>query len=191
MDASTNATPGAYLHREHRTIERVLRVLDLLVRRAADGRGFETDAFARCITFLHAFADVCHHAKEEDVLFPALEARGIPRDSGPIGVMLHEHRLGRVLVSQMSAALDDVRRGAHDAAPRFCGVAREYIELLRQHIFKEDHVLFRMADNVLSNADGAALCGRLCSVDCGMFEGHRRSELEQIADELDRAWPAP
>ncbi|MCG3125758.1 MAG: hypothetical protein CHACPFDD_00585 [Phycisphaerae bacterium] len=189
MDRLPSDTPGAYLHREHRIIERVLRVFDQLVRRAVESRNFEVEALSRCVTFLHAFADVCHHAKEEDVLFPVLEAHGIPRESGPIGVMLHEHRVGRALVSRMSAALDEVRRGVDDGVARFCGIAREYIELLRQHIFKEDHVLFRMADTVIPGAESATVCGRLCKVDCGTFAGHRRAELEQLADELERAWP--
>jgi hemerythrin-like domain-containing protein len=33
--------------------------------------------------FLSVFADTCHHGKEEDFLFPGLEAAGIPNEGGP------------------------------------------------------------------------------------------------------------
>jgi hemerythrin-like domain-containing protein len=33
--------------------------------------------------FLTVFVDKCHHGKEEEFLFPALEAAGIAREGGP------------------------------------------------------------------------------------------------------------
>jgi hypothetical protein len=54
--------------------------------------------------FFQQFADQCHHAKEEDVFFPVLKQRGIPEQGGPIGVMLHEHDLGRDCVGRMREA---------------------------------------------------------------------------------------
>lgn len=46
------------------------------------------------VGFPQTFADKCHHGKEERSLFPALVFAGIPKENGPIGVMLHEHTTG-------------------------------------------------------------------------------------------------
>ena len=95
------------------------------------------------------------------MFFPVLKQRGIPEQGGPIGVMLHEHVLGRDCVGRM--------REASQAQPfdarTFADAARQYIPLLRQHIFKENNVLFRMAERVMSEADDADVTGRFSQVE--------------------------
>jgi hemerythrin-like domain-containing protein len=111
--------------------------------------------------FFQQFADQCHHAKEEDVFFPILKRRDIPEQGGPIGVMLHEHGLGWGCVGQM--------REASPAQPfearTFAEAARQYLPLLRQHIFKENNILFRMAERVLSEADDSNVTGRFSQIE--------------------------
>jgi hemerythrin-like domain-containing protein len=65
------------------------------------------DLFRQGVDFVRNFADRCHHAKEEENLFPRMEARGVPRDGGPIGVMLFEHEEGRAYVRAIAGAIDD------------------------------------------------------------------------------------
>ncbi len=177
--------PSAVLRAEHRVIVRVLEVLRRLVERSERSERFEIDALKRCVTFFRLFADACHHAKEEDLLFPVLEGRGIPREGGPIGVMLHEHAVGRQLTREMGEALAAFERGDLDAERTFCGTAREYLALLTNHIEKEDHCLFAMGDQAMTSDDQASLCKKFCEVGCRAFEGQRREELEHIADELE------
>jgi len=177
---------SAVLRREHRIIERVLAVLEQLVARAEDGQGFELAALQRCVEFFRLFADACHHAKEEDLLFPALEAQGVPRDGGPIGVMLYEHTIARQLTREMHEALAAHEQGQPDAAAHFCKAAHAYLNLLTNHIHKEDNVLFNIGDNVLSEEACARLCTAYGEVGCRSFGGRRREELERIADELEQ-----
>ncbi|MFQ5414844.1 MAG: hemerythrin domain-containing protein [Phycisphaerae bacterium] len=182
--------PTAVLKAEHQIILRVIGVLSRLVARHEDGDGFETGALARCVGFFRLFADACHHAKEEDLLFPALESRGIPRDGGPIGMMLYEHTLARQYTREMGDALEGVERGDTEATKAFTAAAHRYAELLQNHIYKEDNVLFNMGDQVMTDADQETLCSRFCAVGCRSFGGKTREELEHIADELEAEWPA-
>jgi hemerythrin-like domain-containing protein len=129
------------LSAEHRVIETVLGALEKL---AGDGERAARADWAKAIDFLRNFADKCHHLKEEYLLFPALEARGIPREGGPIGMMLAEHEEGRGYVRAMAAALEAGERQI------LRDKATAYVRLLREHILKEDEVLFQMADGVLS-----------------------------------------
>ena len=189
MNQSTKGErPSAVLRAEHQVILRVIGVLDKLVARVERGGGFEGSAFAQCVEFFQLFADACHHAKEEGLLFPAMEARGIPREGGPIGVMLHEHQIARGFTRDMADALEAERRGEPDAQRRFTAAARQYIDLLQNHIFKEDNVLFTMGDRVMTEEDQQSLCGRFCEAGCMTFGGKRREELERIADALEGAW---
>ena len=153
-----------------------------------DGDELEIPALGQCVEFFQLFADACHHAKEEDLLFPVLESRGVPNEGGPIGVMLHEHRLGRQYVGAMAAALE--RLGAGDATARsdLVRAAHDYLDLLRQHISKEDNVLFMMGDQVMTEADQTDLTARFCEAGCRAFGGKSGEELEAMAGELERTW---
>lgn len=185
---SQTQEPTAVLRDEHQTILRVLGVLGKLVERAETGSSFETASLRECVEFFRLFADACHHAKEEDLLFPVLEKRGIPRENGPIGMMLYEHTLARGFTKDMGEALDAHDRQESDAAERFLTSARQYVELLTNHIFKEDNVLFNMGDGVMTAEDRADLCGKFCEVQCGSFGGKKREELERMADALETRW---
>lgn len=146
---------------EHELIERGLTLLEKAVAKIDAGQHLPDGFSVWAPRFFQQFADQCHHAKEEDVFFPVLKRRGIPDQGGPIGVMLHEHVLGRDYVGRM--------REASQAQPfdarTFAEAARQYIPLLRQHIFKENNVLFRMAERVMSEADDADVTSRFSQVD--------------------------
>jgi len=185
---SVDNQPTTELRKEHQLILRVLNVLRTLVDRHDAKQGFEFQSFRSAVQFFQLFADACHHAKEEELLFPVLEARGIPREGGPIGVMLEEHRVARELTARMAGALDAQARGDSGAENAFKQAARDYIALIENHIFKEDNVLFNLSDRVLNEADSDKLCARFCEVGCRSFGGKRKEELAALADALESTW---
>lgn len=182
---NTNNPPTHELRQEHRVIEKVLRVLDVLVSRTDS---FEAAALRDCVSFFRLFADACHHGKEEDMLFPVLEQGGMPREGGPIGVMLQEHTIGRRLVGGMAETLPAAEAGDAAAQAKFRELAREYVQLLTQHIWKEDNVLFNMSDQVIRGEAKAQLSQSFCDFRCKAFEGKRREELENLAESLVSRW---
>lgn len=133
------------LFTEHELILRALTVLEGLARQVRGGAPLEPAAARRLLDFFADYADRHHHAKEEDVLFPWMTARGFPSQGGPLVVMLEEHREGRSCVQAMNEALGG---SAPDAGARFAAVAERYVDLLRSHIEKENHILFPMADSL-------------------------------------------
>ncbi|MGQ9587918.1 MAG: hemerythrin domain-containing protein [Thermoplasmata archaeon] len=143
--------PTEELKREHRAIERMLEI----VRKASDRleRGEEVDPrlFMDAADFFRNFADRCHHSKEEKLLFEKMVARGIPRTSGPIAVMLREHDDGRSYVKRIAYLTEK------SITPRtrsdLVEAGRGYFSLLSAHIDKEDNILYPMADEVLLEKD--------------------------------------
>jgi hemerythrin-like domain-containing protein len=179
----TQADPTGVLREEHRWILDVTGALERELDRVGAGSP-DPAQMDRCVRFLRLFADACHHGKEEDLLFPALEDHGLPRDSGPIAVMLAEHREGRRLVGIMADALPAVAEGGNGALSRFEKAGRDYAALIRGHIGKEDGVLFQMADQIIE----APACARLCQAyekTCdSKFEGCTKAELEALGREI-------
>lgn len=180
--------PVNELKAEHQIILRVIRALANGLDEFERSGDFPAGFFQKCVTFIRLFADACHHGKEEDLLFPVLESRGIPRDGGPIGVMLYEHQVGRKLTKEMAAALDALPSDGPSAKTKFVQNARQYVDLLTNHIFKEDNVLFNMGARIMSTDDRTTLERDFCSVNCKVFEGHRREQLHQLADEIEARW---
>lgn len=149
--------PTDILMDEHRVIEQVLDCLEVMTDRCSTS-GKLDGASARAATeFFREFADRCHHAKEEAHLFPLLEARGLPRDGGPAGVMILEHEEGRSCVRGMTEEIDGAASGDPASVERFERHARHFVSLLRQHIDKEDDCLFPMANQALTPEDQEAL----------------------------------
>jgi hemerythrin-like domain-containing protein len=101
------------------------------------------------LDFFKGFVDRCHHGKEEDVLFPELERRGVPREGGPIGVMLSEHEIGRGHVRSMADSRSRLARGEAGSSAAIREQSHAYCDMLRAHIYKENNVLFPMADRLV------------------------------------------
>ena len=146
---------------EHELIERGLSLLEDAIIKIEDGQVLPEGFSAWVVRFFQQFADQCHHAKEEDVFFPALKERGILEKGGPIGVMLYEHKLGRDCVGRMQEASQTKPFDSH----KFADAAKQYVPLLHEHIFKENNVLFRVAEQVMSEADDADVTAKFSQVE--------------------------
>ncbi len=141
------------LRQEHDAILQMLDVSEALAQRLAAGAPVEPQRLTEMLEFFQTFADRCHHGKEEDLLFPLLERKGLMRAGGPVGVMLDEHEQGRALVRRMTDAAQAYNDHDATAGRRYADASRRYASLLRQHIDKENHILFMLADRLLSPAE--------------------------------------
>ncbi len=142
--------PTEILSGEHRIIEQVLDCLEKIAQNCATEGRLDKNSAEQALDFFRNFADRCHHGKEETHLFPAMEAKGFPRQGGPTGVMLDEHEQGRADVRGMAEAVEGAAAGRSEAVTRFVAHAHGYVGLLREHIEKEDHCLFGMANQALN-----------------------------------------
>ncbi|MEK6674932.1 MAG: hemerythrin domain-containing protein [Planctomycetota bacterium] len=178
---SGTESPMQVLKNEHRVIEKVLDAME----RQVDGP-IDREFYTQSIDFLRNFADGCHHAKEEDQLFPILESVGIPRDGGPIGCMLHEHEQGRALIRLIADNLDAAAQGDAGAAKNVRRAASSYIALLRQHIYKEDNVLFVMADEALGPHEQQLMRDAFHRADEATACASRHGQYVTLAEDLSR-----
>lgn len=164
-----NTKASRQLREEHEGIRIMLRIMEAMRKRIEENGNLDNAHFAAVLEFLKVFVDKCHHAKEEELLFPSLEAMGIPIEGGPIGIMLHEHTLGRALVQAMEEAFAAYSHGEKLALQELSRKTQDYISLLSEHIDKESGVLFDLADHMLSELKQMEL-----------YEGFERIEAERI-----------
>lgn len=137
------------LSSEHRVIERAIAALDAAADRLEAGKPVRPGFFLDAARFITNFADGWHHGKEEGALFEAMARSGMQMDDGPVGMMMYEHDRARELTSGLRKATERWAAGDAGMADTVVDYARGYSELLTQHIYKEDNILFPMAAQVI------------------------------------------
>ena len=128
---------------EHQNILKVIDVVLNECEQLENGEAIDVKFFQKVISFIKNYADGFHHVKEEDILFKTMLSNLEHMHCNPIPVMLNEHDLGRHYVKGMVLAL------AQENVESLIENARGYCFLLQNHIYKEDNVLYPMAEQAL------------------------------------------
>jgi hemerythrin-like domain-containing protein len=144
--------PIEKLKAEHQIILKGIDLLEKGVSFVEAGTDISPDYFRKAIDFIRNYADRYHHAKEENILFTRLAQVGFSPKAGPVAVMLFEHDQSRGFISKLESANERYAAGDKNAVTEIIENARIYAALLRQHIQKEDIVLYPMAENALGDA---------------------------------------
>jgi hemerythrin-like domain-containing protein len=161
---------------EHRLIERVIEGLTAFAAETSRRTTDDKPELARFVTFIREFADGAHHGKEENVLFAAMVEAGFPREAGPIGVMLAEHHEGRRLVGILRGLAEQQDPWTAEDRHLLVEAAEGYGGLLRQHIHKEDAILYPMAEARLAPDALETVHAR-----CGSYDQAHAAEHERLA----------
>lgn len=132
------------LTREHELIEQVVGSMLTFAEQLKEGDAPVSDG-REIVRFFRIFAGELHHAREEDVLFPALvnEAE-LPGERGPVAVLLADHREMAELLEGMEATLSGEL--TPEAKRRFSELAYAYANQLLPHIDAENSVLIPEAE---------------------------------------------
>jgi hemerythrin-like domain-containing protein len=140
------------------------------------------------VYLIRNYADGFHHGKEEKILFPALEVKGFSPRQGPVAVMLSEHIQGRNFVKGMAENIALYKEGAMPALEQVFINMTGYVNLLRNHISKENNILFRMADKALSEEDHKTLLERYAAVTPFTENGDGIPEYLSIIERLEEKY---
>jgi hemerythrin-like domain-containing protein len=174
---------------EHEAVKTTLKILKRIGDDVAEtGKISNPDHLAQLLDFFITFVDKCHHGKEEELLFPALEEVGVSREGGPVGVMLKEHQQGRDLIYEMKFALYQYGHGDKDAAQIFIQHANNYVTLLKFHIDKENNVLFPMAEKHLPKSKMDELKKGFDRIEEDKIGAGKHEYYHQILDELEKEY---
>jgi hemerythrin-like domain-containing protein len=145
------------LRQEHVLIQDVPDSLERGAKKLGDGEKLPAEFFTGAADFIRGFADDAHHRKEEGVLFKALARHGFSEEAGPVAVMLAEHNEARRFTQMLVESAERLQGGDASAREDVIMYALAYVRLLRQHIMKENNILFMMADQVVPAAEHAQL----------------------------------
>ncbi len=132
------------LRRDHDLIEKVIKAMESTIQLLNDGKQIPESILLPVIDFSKNFTDVCHHSKEENSLFPALEQAGMPRNMGPIAMMLIDHERSRKIGKEMENSAKDYISSGNST--KLISDMQQYVEHITEHLWKENNKLFMMAE---------------------------------------------
>lgn len=144
---------------EHRGFRVMLDVLDAVAERLERGAAVPMPMLADVLDFFENFTDR-HHDQEEEMLFPLLAKHGIGPDQTVVSALMFQHEAGRVYGTKMRKQLLRMQQGDSTAATVLAADARGYTELIREHIRIEDDYFYKLADQVLTEAEHQAIVER-------------------------------
>jgi hemerythrin-like domain-containing protein len=168
------------LIKEHNAVLIALDILDKINHQIQQGSAADLRDIEDMLEFLKIFVDKCHHGKEEGILFPAMVQLGMQRHNGPIAVMLSEHQQGREYIQQMQESIKDGTVN-NDT---FIEATTSYIILLRNHIAKENNILFPISDEMLSESMQVNILNDFEDIEENVVGEGKHEEFHQMLHKL-------
>jgi hemerythrin-like domain-containing protein len=111
---------------------------------------------------------------------------GMPKDKSQVAAMLMKYDEGRYYVRAMDAAVHKVQAGGKDTYQAIADNALGYAALLRDHIAKEDDILYPLSERVLQEALRAGILERYQAAEERVpseFSEHYASIVKQYEQE--------
>lgn len=174
------ATATQNLENDHVHILRLIGVMEQIIK----SRDPNVEHLETIVKLIREFADGLHHVKEEQLLFPLMVSKGYSNESGPVSVMLSEHVMGRIYVKGMAENISLLKQGDRIALSAIYINMLGYAELLKNHIAKENNVLFRMADKAFTPAEQEQLLIDFAKVEDKQENGHSKEDYVAMIDFL-------
>lgn len=168
------------LENDHVQILRLIEVMERITQ--SDNPNVEH--METLVKVICEFADGLHHAKEEQFLFPLMVQKGFSNETGPVAVMLHDHVEGRNFVKGMTEKISLYKQGETTALKAIYSNMLGYADLLKNHIGKENNVLFRMADNAFTPAEQQSLLLDFTKVENDRESGQSKNDYVLMIDNL-------
>ena len=178
------------LKKDHEAVTTMLKILDSVRQKLEAGENVPTEDMEAMLDFLRTFVDKCHHGKEENHLFPKLVEIGIPNEGGPIGVMLADHVEGRSYIKGFADGLALFKTGNAAGKEQIIINIERYSELLTNHIFKENNILFKMADMHLADSDQKILLEKFDEVEENIVGKGKHEEYHRLLERFSEKYHA-
>jgi hemerythrin-like domain-containing protein len=169
---------------EHRNIKKLLLVLEqeLEVFDSSDQPDYEI--LRAIIEYFQDYPDSYHHPKE-DMVFEKLKARD-PAVAKRIGDVEAEHQVETKRLREFAQAVEDILAGREFLRQSFHNVVHDFIEHQRQHMDKEERLLFPAAVKALQPEDWAEIDERLDNRKDPLFDGVIEKKFRALQRTISR-----
>ncbi len=145
------------LKNDHRVIQQVVAGMSAVAELLDSGKQVDPSVLADLVQFLRVFADQCHHEKEEQHLFPLLATKANVSTRRELESLERAHRSAKQLVGQLAEVASIYVHNPAAVRYRIIDLLQQLAELYPAHIWKEDFLLFPLAQQTLSTTEQQGL----------------------------------
>ena len=181
-------TSTQILREEHRLIESTILAFTNIIRDLAASTPPDRHRVWEIAQSFKTYVQRCHHSKE-DFLLSMVRARGGSSTEYPFRTFYEEHH-------QIQSLLSDLAKGSHEYLD-FPGASESLVHSLRNvvdfypgHMWKAEHLLFPLADELLSEMDQSVLIQQfdwIESIVGAEINGELRALVAEFCSEPTRA----
>jgi len=141
--------PTEDLKYEHKAITLMLNVMSNISKNIKEKKVFYTNDVEKIVDFLTVYVDKCHRNKEEAVFYPALLLSKHPFKN--IGLIINEHSIGKSYLDEILCCIENCKIGSTFSCERIADCISNYVQLIQEHIKKEEDDYFPEANKALSD----------------------------------------
>jgi hemerythrin-like domain-containing protein len=158
--------PLEYLTKEHRLIVKAVAVTKDFRNEIKSGAPIRPRRYWKLVDFWSTYADIVHHGKEEQLLFPAIVEQSVPSEYGAtVEKLVEEHMYLLGYISDLRRWAQPMFTGDRTARDRVIRCLDGYLELIGPHIKLEDEELFPATAELLSESELAKLAKEFKAMD--------------------------
>lgn len=142
---------------EHRTIRAILHGMEYLVQEIrVRKKKIDPRVFHAMLYYLDTFSERMHHPKEDKHLFRAMRERSAEADA-LIAELEEEHAGGEESLRRLAQCLIRYEEGGEQEFPAFEREVENFVRNYRDHMRKEEDLLFPLARKTLTPEDWAKI----------------------------------
>jgi hemerythrin-like domain-containing protein len=140
--------PEDILREDHGRIMKLLAAWQKMLGELENPKQSRHEAFAECIGLVESFIDKCHHGKEDEILFPAMESSKRPEVTSLIEGLRSEHKTGRSMLEAIELEFKAFFQ-PNGSAETLIQLCESYIDLLRKHVRRENAKLLPILEKCI------------------------------------------
>lgn len=185
MSEKEKMLPAGPLMKEHRLIERMIKLVSKEIKNIEKTGKTEAAFIDKVINFIRTYADKCHHGKEEDILFSALSDKNMkPEHDRIMDELLNEHVYGRKTIKLLSQAKEKYAGGDEEALGDIQARLKDLEELYPNHIDKEDNHFFLPVMEYFSRQEQDEMLADFAEFDKQMIHKAYKSIVEALEENM-------
>ncbi|MFA5794184.1 MAG: hemerythrin domain-containing protein [Candidatus Brocadiia bacterium] len=181
--------PVAPLMIEHRLIEQMIAVIEKQTNLFRQADMANPVFIYRAIDFIRNYADLCHHGKEEGILFHQLARKKLPlKHKRIMDELINEHHQARAKVQELVQANQKYSAGELKALPQILKCLDFLVDFYPKHIEKEDQHFFLPCMDYFSADEKKVMLGEEREFDRTMVHRIYQDKVKQTVEPDVGTW---
>lgn len=166
---------------EHRLIDRMLSLMRDEIDRIGRFQFVDTAFLESAVYFTREYADNCHHGKEEQIYFKALESRPLTAElRKTMSDLIQEHAFVRKTVDDIEHAKESYQRGEKNGLADVIAALNIITIFYPQHEEKEEKHFFYPSMEYFSKEEKDRMLRDFEAFDSRLFHKENRRLIEQL-----------